>query len=116
MPFARQSLDSFPKNPVELRFCHNLAAQINGQCEFPTPCGRIDILTENSVIEAKIAHNWKHGIGQLFVYGSYFPNRKQVLWLIGEDAEYYVAMAKPHCDRAGVELRVSAADFHVASS
>jgi hypothetical protein len=78
-----------------------------GACEFPTPDGRIDVLTEDAVIEVRMAHHWNHGIEQVGVYGRYFPERQKVLWLIGENATFYAELAKPHCDRLGIQLRYS---------
>jgi hypothetical protein len=110
VPATIQPLDTISnslihgKDAREVKFCRDYSKQIGGICEFTTPDGRVDILTENSVIEVKIAHNWKHGVGQVLVYSFYFPTRKPVLMLLDDVEGVYHQAALPHCDRLGIGL------------
>ncbi|QFS52435.1 hypothetical protein [Nostoc sphaeroides] len=63
------------------------------------------MLTKLYVIEVKKACNWKHGIGQALVYQFYYPDKKPVLFLFGEDMSLYRDLAKSYCDRLGVLYR-----------
>lgn len=45
--------------------------------------GRIDILTDEFIVEVKRAHRWMAAIGQLRVYETFFPGRRQILWIFG---------------------------------
>lgn len=61
---------------------------IDSEIEVKTPIGRIDVLTDDLLIEIKNAHNWMHGVGQLKIYGDFYPDHKQVLVLFdGEENE-----------------------------
>ncbi|WP_375506105.1 hypothetical protein [uncultured Nostoc sp.] len=94
-----------PKDPAEERVSNQLAEILGGIRETPNPSGRVDVLTKLYVIEVKKACNWKHGIGQALVYQFYYPNKKPVLFLFGEDLSLYRDLAKKHCHRLGVVYR-----------
>lgn len=49
-----------------------------------TPVGTIDLLTEKELIEVKNIRHWKHGLGQVLAYSTYFNNHARVLHLFGE--------------------------------
>ncbi len=54
---------------------------LNATTEVETPAGYIDLLTDSQIIEIKSANNWKHGVGQLICYGSFYENHKKYLYL-----------------------------------
>lgn len=60
-----------------------LAYVLKGKCEVPCPLGRVDILTENSIIEVKHIRYAKHALGQINSYSIYFPSHKKKLYLFG---------------------------------
>jgi hypothetical protein len=43
--------------------------------------GRIDIMTNNEIIEVKTAKYWKHALGQIKVYHKLFKNKKMRIHL-----------------------------------
>ena len=49
-----------------------------------TPVGRIDVLTDNLIIEAKKSKEWKGAIGQLFCYDLYYQRRYRAIGIVGE--------------------------------
>lgn len=89
---VKPSNQSYEKE-IQLR----LARQHNGKIEVKTPSGRIDVLTEEYIIEVKEAGGWKGGIGQLMSYGHFYPDRKKKLCLFGEcsDLETVRNVCKP---------------------
>ena len=95
------------KTLLELAVSEKLAKALNGQREAANPAGRVDVLTSEHVIEVKEACNWKHGIGQALIYSFYYPGRKPMLYLFGENLEVFQEIAKQHCDRLGIEYRDS---------
>lgn len=97
---------SVGKTPYELKCAKALAEILNGSTEVTNDAGRVDVLTKNAVIELKIAHNWKHGIGQLLVYGYYYPGRSLELVLVGAGADEYLAAARFHCNRFSISVSV----------
>lgn len=53
-----------------------------GLIEVITPVGNIDLLTDTDIIEIKKAENWKNALGQILVYGYYYPNHQKRIHLI----------------------------------
>lgn len=49
-----------------------------------TPAGEIDILTPTELLEIKNWNDWMKGIGQLYCYSFYFPDRMKWLHLFGQ--------------------------------
>lgn len=65
--------------------------------------GRIDILTSSHVIEIKNMHNWMHAVGQITIYGSFYPSRHKALILYGNTTikkaqEILDILARAHID------------------
>lgn len=58
-----------------------LNEKLTGLLEVSTPVGKIDILTDKLLIEIKKAKDWKAAIGQLLMYGHYYPKHQKVLYL-----------------------------------
>jgi hypothetical protein len=98
-------VEATPRNQLERNVIEAYCKQVKGVTEVPTGAGRIDFLTESELIEFKLAHNWKHALGQLLVYGFYYPNHDLVLILVGSQSKYYCQEAKKHCSRFGVTVR-----------
>ncbi len=48
----------------------------NYQLEVPVSCGRIDILTDTEIIEVKEGCSWKGALGQILIYGHFYPDKK----------------------------------------
>jgi hypothetical protein len=57
--------------------------ELDAESEVKTGSGYIDLLTDDQVIEIKYGSNWKHAIGQVYVYGSYYPDREKRIHLFG---------------------------------
>ncbi|MUH00374.1 hypothetical protein F7734_52140 [Scytonema sp. UIC 10036] len=95
-------LPSTPKTLAEQEVSIRLAAVLKGVREVANNAGRVDVLTKEYVIEVKTASDWKHGIGQVLVYSLYYPNKKPVLLLFGEDIEIYRSIAQEHCARLNI--------------
>jgi len=78
-----------PDDPYSYRekeIQERLYNELGGVKEYETNNGRVDLLTDNEIIEIKLHDNWKHGIGQLLVYNEDIMNRKMRLHLF--DGEY----------------------------
>ena len=86
-----------------------LASLVGGESEVETPAGFIDVLSETEVIEVKYYRQWKHGLGQVLAYQSYYPCLARRLHLfahVGDvDTRNYFALAKNVCD--GHEVKVT---------
>lgn len=74
------------KRKDESKVRDSLAKKLNGQVEVSTPVGRIDILTEEEIIEVKNWNSWKCGLGQILVYGTYYPEKLKRIHCFGKPA------------------------------
>jgi DNA-binding transcriptional MocR family regulator len=74
-------------NEVEKRICHHLQAQLGGLREVSTPAGRIDLLTEDEIIEIKRINDWKAALGQILVYSAFYPEHRKRIHLFGKCSE-----------------------------
>lgn len=81
-----------------------LAKKLNGQTEVITLAGVIDILTSTELIEVKNFRNWKAALGQVLVYGDYYPSHQMRIHLFGTSHYSYLELIRNHCDRFGVVL------------
>ena len=77
---------------------HALAKTLNGKTEIPTLAGNIDVLTTTEIIEVKSVNNWKHAIGQVLIYGKYFPNHRKRIHLFGQTTDSYLELIVAHAN------------------
>jgi len=68
--------------------------------------GYIDILTPTELIEVKNMKNWKSALGQLIVYGTFYPSHQLVMLLYGKIAPANIADIRGICDLQKVEVRI----------
>ena len=78
------------KKPHERLFvdaiCQTLERKgISYQREVSTPVGFIDVLTDDTLYEAKHWSNIKHAVGQILFYGYYFPRPKYTIIVFAKD-------------------------------
>lgn len=78
-----------------------LSQELGGEIEVETEFGFIDILTKDELIEIKIGHDWKCGIGQLLAYGEYYKDHIKRLHLF--DFKYDEKIAKV-CEKYNIKL------------
>lgn len=72
-----------PEKLDEVKLCKELSQAIGGITEVKTPVGRIDLLRDDLILEAKIPKYAKQAIGQLLCYSIYFERPNQALGIIG---------------------------------
>ena len=66
---------------IEKKIQSILYEKHGGKIEVETEYGYIDLLTDTEIIEIKNGENWKHGMGQIIVYGEYYPKHQKRLHL-----------------------------------
>lgn len=88
----------------ESDYSKRLAKQLNGKREIATIAGNIDVLTTTEVIEIKEVKMWKHALGQVLIYGYYYPSHQKRIHLYGETQESFLNMIKSHCNRFNVKV------------
>ena len=77
-----------PNSFAETKLTKELAKAIGGKYEVVTPVGRIDLLTDHLIVEAKKTREWKGAIGQLFCYELYHYRKHRGIGIIGEMPKY----------------------------
>ena len=78
-----------------------ISKELGGEIEVETEFGFIDVLTKDELIEIKIGHDWKCGIGQLLAYGEYYKDHVKRLHLF--DFKYDEKIAKL-CEKYNIKL------------
>ena len=100
---ALSDLDTYSSNNKEKMIQDNLKKKLRGKIEVKTPVGKIDLLTNDTLIEIKTYTNWKCALGQLIAYGTFYPNRRKQMCLfdVGDNEITYI---KKICKRNDIEL------------
>jgi len=80
----------------------SLQALIGGIIEVKTLAGDIDLLTSDQIIEVKGVKDWKSALGQILVYGEYYPSHQKRIHLFGETQTSYLELIKSHCSTLNV--------------
>jgi hypothetical protein len=87
------------KKYIEQKVKDRLCIALNGEQEVNTLAGRIDILTKTEVIEVKSFKGWKSAVGQVLVYGHYYPSHRKRIHFFGKTTVACYEVVKCHCDR-----------------
>lgn len=90
---------------LESVICARLKEELGALSEVVTPSGRIDLLTEDFVIEVKKAEKWKDGVGQLQAYQVYYPTHQKRLHLFGKLGDKLLDI-KHVCSLLSIELTI----------
>lgn len=107
-----KAMESVEKErPPEVSECsvrNDIASVVGGEIEVETPVGFIDVLSSTEVIEVKYYKQWKHGLGQVLAYHSYYPRLDMRLHLFAHNGdvntERVLALAKLVCETHSVEV------------
>jgi len=87
---------------TESDYSDALSRKLDGKREVTTLAGRIDVLTQTEVIEVKPVVAWKCALGQVLVYGDYYPSHQKRIHLFGETQESFLNMIRKHCGKRNV--------------
>lgn len=88
----------------ESMYSDALAKEIGGRREVVCGAGRIDILTNKEVIEVKRLAGYKEAVGQVTLYGTYYPNLGKRIHLIGHPTVDERENIEIACNRAGIRV------------
>jgi hypothetical protein len=72
---------------VEQKVCYLLKEKLGGLTEVSTSAGRIDLLTDDEIIEVKRINDWKAALGQILVYSAFYPEHRKRIHLFGRHSE-----------------------------
>ncbi|AGF85779.1 N-domain protein [Moumouvirus goulette] len=74
--------------------------------EVPTPCGKIDLLTKNYIIEIKAYNCWKAALGQILAYSEKYPNKNKCVYLFDVPDDNDLTTIKNLFKKYDVELKI----------
>jgi hypothetical protein len=72
---------------IEQKICRHIKDELGGLTEVSTPAGRIDLLTDEEIIEIKRINDWKSALGQILVYSAFYPEHRKRIHLFGKCSE-----------------------------
>jgi hypothetical protein len=90
------------RNLLEDQIQQNLANRFNCKREVRCPCGRVDLLSDEMLIEVKTARLWKSAVGQVLSYASHFPGRQQVIYLFDVPESFDIDAVSDTCRNLGI--------------
>lgn len=76
---------------------------------------RIDLLTDDAVIEVKFLADWLKGLEQVNTYSTYYPTKKKVLALFGQSRRQDLSYIRSYCAALQVEVIYLHSDGTIAS-
>lgn len=88
---------------------YSLWQRLGGQLEVPCDAGRIDLLTEEEVIEVKRIKDWKSALGQVLSYAHYFPTHRPRIHLFGGENPADLSKIKQICTSHDIKVTYSPA-------
>ena len=105
----KHRLNALPESMVfaEKYVRDQLAAMVTGQIEYVLPTGdRIDVLTDTAIFEVKPPEQYKAAIGQLLVYGQFFPDHVKILYLTKLCTPRKLSTILHDCQRQGIYVQL----------
>ena len=109
---SRMRLDQYLSTLFNLAYAKEFAYRdmcqykYGGKTEVTVPgIGRIDVLTDDRVIEVKNIQTWKGGLGQVLSYSEFYPNHTPTLALTpNSKSNYSPELIEKICNKFGVEV------------
>ena len=75
-----------------------------GESEVMCLAGRIDVLTSTELIEVKEVKAWKGAIGQVIIYGCYYPSHSKRIHLFGPAHTSTKTLIESHCHKLNISV------------
>jgi hypothetical protein len=72
---------------AEQKIRDRLKDSLGGLAEVFTSAGRIDLLTDEEIVEVKRISDWKAALGQILVYSGFYPEHQKRIHLFGNNKE-----------------------------
>lgn len=99
-----KSIAPKPKLLSEGQIRDKLAFQLKGEIEIATIAGNIDILTSTEIIEVKEVRSWKSAVGQILIYGNYYPTHSRRIHLFGFAHSQFKEMVETNCKKLDIQV------------
>lgn len=96
--------DAKTKNFLESQIQEKLAVRFGCKREVSCAYGRVDLLSDDILIEVKTATQWKSAVGQALVYASFFPGRRNIVYLFNLPDKFDIKGVRQSCSSLGIEV------------
>lgn len=93
-----------PEKRVQASVLGKMGNMFNPVIEVNTPVGKIDILTDEEIIEVKRVSGWKSAVGQILTYGFYYPNHRKRIHLFGICSPNTKQLIHLHCEQLNIHV------------
>ena len=96
LEWCKNTKNNQPERLIVNKLIENMENYI---LEVPVSCGRIDILTDKEIIEVKEGTCWKSALGQILIYGHFYPDKKMRIHLFSTrnlDIEFIKTIYNKH--------------------
>lgn len=93
-----------PEKRIQTSLVHKIGKLFHPVVEVNTPVGKIDILTDHEIIEIKNVSAWKSAVGQILIYGHYYPNHQKRIHLFGKCSPNIKQLIQLHCDQFNIQV------------
>jgi hypothetical protein len=80
-------LSQISQHNLEVEIANSLHKRLGGLTEVSTSAGRIDLLTDDEIVEVKRINDWKAALGQILVYSAFYPEHRKRIHLFGKCSE-----------------------------
>lgn len=81
-----------------------LQEQLGGEIEVKTRVGKIDLLTNNKIIEIKEYDNWKHALGQINAYSIEYKQHDKIIYLFDVPDDNDIEYIEMVCGKYNVDV------------
>lgn len=102
---ALSTLVTYQNNCKERKIQKKLQKKLGGEVEVKTKVGKIDLLTDDLLIEIKEYDNWKCALGQLIAYSIFHPEKEKCMYLFDvrdKDTKYI----RKICKSQNIDLKI----------
>ncbi|WP_193197961.1 hypothetical protein [Nostoc sp. MG11] len=99
-----QSGQHSPEKRVKVSLLTKINKMSHPVVEVNTPVEKIDILTDKEIIEVKRVSGWKSAVGQILIYGHYYPNHQKRIHLFGKCSPNIKQLIQLHCDQFNIQV------------
>ena|SRR5579863_3804169 len=90
---------------TEKQIQRKLHKKLGGEMEVDTTFGRIDLLTDDAVIEIKKYDDWKCAVGQVIMYSSDYPDRERIIYLFDVPDDNILDVIKTKCKNENIKVK-----------
>uniref|UniRef100_A0A6C0CBK2 KilA-N domain-containing protein n=1 Tax=viral metagenome TaxID=1070528 RepID=A0A6C0CBK2_9ZZZZ len=102
---ALSTIETSPNAQREKEIQTMLHKKLGGKIEVKTSDGRIDLLTDEYLIEIKKYDDWMCAVGQVLMYGCEYDDRKKIIYLFDVPEDNNLSRVQRKCKKYNITVR-----------